>query len=425
MTNFMSTILQYNPFLQCVLVLDDITWHKIKPNSFLKPSARFGALTWMDDQNLLWLFGGKNFSKFGDTESRKQLKDLWTFNPKTFKWYNIPNRNMSTIPQFTDGLSCFSGGLAFLFGHNSYMVKASSKLLDNELWAYNISSNSWSVIDLPEEVKNSPKCLALWCNHNPSAVSFFCISNTTTSLQVWTYTVKANQWMSLSINTSTDYFMLLKSGEYSTWADASGTAYIYLWPTGNSSNSSILSVTHNKITFIQVIDQSPEYRSGFIHWIDSNGNLHLFGGEKCNSTHVYSDEWMFDITRYKWVSMKLHKPNPSPRNYASFWKVGNSLWVHGGYMRDTKHDMVVLQDLWFGKTSSHVVPTPEYHLPGDTLGLSMVHKLIISGLILLVVITISLRLCYKRELNQVLSQLKKRRVPYQQLSQEGDRSSRL
>ena len=401
-------------------------WHKVKTKSSLNPSPRFGASTWVDDDKWLWLFGGKNALDSGKRETAKQLIDLWKFNPQTMKWYYIPSQNTSRLPHYTNGLTCFCHGLAFSFGSRFYESK-----MFYELWTYNITSSIWIMKDLPQEVNTSTVCFALWCNHSLNAVSLFCNLNNhnNSSLQIWTYTIKNHKWQLegvFSTENLTNLFLknISKSNRYTTWIDKNGAVNMYHWAFENSSNSVLLSITHAKVTFTHV-NQSFNCRTGFINWVDSTGNLHLLGGKKCNSTQFYSDKWMLNITNRKWVSINLKGASPTFGSNACSWKLANSIWVYGGYFMDQKGGLSLLKDLWLCYASEHVPTKPEHHLPGDTLELSIVNKLIISGVILFVVMAIIIHLCYKRELNQMLSQLKRQRVPYHHLSQEDEKKPKF
>ena len=47
-----------------------------------KPGSRWGSVSWTDNQNILWLFGGEGYTynSFG------WLNDLWKYNPATNEW---------------------------------------------------------------------------------------------------------------------------------------------------------------------------------------------------------------------------------------------------------------------------------------------------------------------------------------------------
>ena len=401
----------------------------MKTNNSIKPSPRFAASGWADNSGNLWLFGGKNILKTNESERIQMLNDTWKFNPKTMRWYHVLSTNTSKLPHNLDGLmSCFCAGLGFSFGTRFHENKSF-----HELWTYNISSNLWNLKELPKEIKSGyDHCFALSCNNNLWATSLLCSNST--SLQMWTFTVRMDMWVSKSIP-STEIFrnLILKNVSKSNmnliWTSSlEDTVYVYHWSLGKPNNSVLLTITHTNTTITHISSHGPACRIGSITWIDSTSNLYVLGGKKCDSTQLYSDHWMFNVKDYNWISLNINKPNPKQRSYACSWQVGSSLWVYGGQFQNNKGVTKVLSDIWLGKPSKHVVPVPvipNHQLPGDTLGLSMVDKLIISGVVLLVVMAVMVRLCYKRELNQMLMQLRRRRVPYHQLSQEGDKGSRL
>lgn len=393
-----------------------------------QPSGRFNAQTWVDDQKQLWLYGGRRVIRINGSDIKQlHLHDLWKFNPGSYQWSKITNQNSSKQPQFNRGSSCFCRGEAFVFGHQKKFP---------ELWVYNISSNSWNLIQSPSNIKNTQDCFAMWCNQDSGIISMLCHENTVV-MKLWIFKITSGIWSSQTFsNKFTNTSDRSISSQISVWNDPDGLVYVYMWSHSNQNigkNSVLLSISHDDIVITEVNDTKQEYmsnRKGFIRWIDSHGNLHLLGGRITNvTTNSSAAHWMLNLSDYTWVTVNSKNIKPSARAGACFWQVDGNLWLFGGYRKDGEGQMVVLNDFWIGNTSRPVVvhrPTlVDRNLPGDTLGLSLVNKLIISLVTLFVVMAVSVRLCYKRELNQFMSRLQKNRVLYHQLSQEGDKSTRL
>jgi hypothetical protein len=104
----------------------------------------------------------------------------------------------------------------------------------------------------------------------------------------------------------------------------------------------------------------PGGRQGCVSWIDSSGNMWLFGGQDDN---IMNDLWKFDGTNWTWVSgsniggqygVYGTKGVPSPSNVpgARLWSVSwidnnGELWLFGGDGRDINNfNYSFLNDLW-------------------------------------------------------------------------------
>lgn len=112
------------------------------------PGARYGAATWTDHVSNLWLFGGYGIAA-GTTSGN--LNDLWRFNIPTGAWTWIGGSNSlnqsgnpgtigvpapSNQPggRYTTATFTDLAGNLWLFGGNQ----------NNELWKYDVSSNVWT-----------------------------------------------------------------------------------------------------------------------------------------------------------------------------------------------------------------------------------------------------------------------------------------
>ena len=415
-----------------------MTWHEVSGLSAkhrAQPSGRFDAQTWVDDQHQLWLYGGKVIRINGSEV--QHLRDLWKFNPVSYQWSKVPCQNSSELPQFGKALSSYCLGNTFVFGHQIHKKIA-------KLWAYNVTSQFWSLIKSPANIlENAQDCFTMWCNEDSGTMSLLCHQDKSVMILYYRiYKISTGVWGSQTFINEVNFTIafgknISKSRGISVWKKLGDLAFVYIWSNSNPhtlKSSALVSISHKGIVATEVNNTRPEYmsnRKGFIRWIDNNGNLNLLGGRITNiSTNSSAAHWMLNTSSYKWSMVISKTVKPGTRFGACSWQVGDNLWLFGGYRKDGQGHVVVLNDFWIANTNKSGVhpstaPTNTSSLPGDTLGLSLVHKLIISVVVLLVVMAISIRLCYKRELNQLMSRLRKNRVLYHQLNQEGDKSTRL
>ncbi len=123
------------------------------------PSARYGAVTWVDTANQLWMFGGYGIDSTGG--SAGLLNDLWLFRPSGQMWFwvsgsNIKNAsgnygalqngNVSTVPGARRNATGWidGAGMLWLFGGVGIDSAGATGKLD-DLWKYDtVNPNYWS-----------------------------------------------------------------------------------------------------------------------------------------------------------------------------------------------------------------------------------------------------------------------------------------
>lgn len=104
------------------------------------------------------------------------------------------------------------------------------------------------------------------------------------------------------------------------------------------------------------------------NWIDTAGNLYVFGGAFANESDpadtLYNDLWKYNATEHQWSwiggSNAANQPShydtvgvpaitnaPGARKGAAFWKTADGLfWLFGGFGYDEFHNLGMLNDLW-------------------------------------------------------------------------------
>jgi N-acetylneuraminic acid mutarotase len=270
------------------------------------PGSRDSAISWIDANGNLWLFGGEGYdsaSEFGE------LNDLWNFNPSTGYWTWVSGSN--TIP-VQNGL-CASG----VYG--TLGVANGSNVPGGRLGAGNWTDTSGN----------------LWLFGGYGCDS---TGNEDELNDLWKFALSTEQWTWMSGSNIAG-----QSGTYGTL--------------GSPSSSNI-----------------PGGRQSEVAWIDSSGNLWLFGGYGYDSTgdeDELNDLWEFapSTTEWTWVSGSniagqsgsygiLGSPSssniPGGRQNAAAWiDSGNNLWLFGGNGYDSQGNEEGLNDLWEFTPSSN------------------------------------------------------------------------
>ncbi|MBN1627579.1 MAG: hypothetical protein JW944_13730 [Deltaproteobacteria bacterium] len=130
-----------------------------QPSTSYYPGSRDSAVSWMDSDGNMWLFGGWGFDKNSELG---YLNDLWKYNPNTKQWSrisgsdvidqsgiygtmgtaapsNVPGSRYSSV-SWTD-----SSGILWLFGGHGFDSsdpKAEGEL--NDLWKIDTSLGQWT-----------------------------------------------------------------------------------------------------------------------------------------------------------------------------------------------------------------------------------------------------------------------------------------
>ncbi len=264
------------------------------------PGGRTGSVSWIDSSGNFWLFGGGFISTTGTSDT---LNDLWEFNPtnKEWTWMSGSNTANATSVCGTLGTAAASnvpGGRAgsvswidssgnfWLFG-GSYPDSTGACSFLNDLWEFNPATKEWT-------------------------------------------------WMSGS-NTAN------ATGVYGTLGTAAAS-------------------------------NVPGGRFGSVSWIDSSGNLWLFGGGGFDSTGTsgqLNDLWEFNPTTREWTwvsgastvgggyaqpgvygTLDTLAPGNVPggrQNSVSWIDSSGNLWLFGGYGAGSINDTPrfgELNDLW-------------------------------------------------------------------------------
>jgi len=265
-----------------------------------KPEARYGfSLTYIGSNKIV-LFGGHDFPDDG-----KSYNDMWILNLSTNKWSDIsqsyrpsPRRGHGMIFYPDENKLILYGGYVYNLDNNT------TDYVSNDLWAYNISSNSWSQIS----------------SYNKSAAPARPLS----ANMGFTYTTNGIAYLYGGWKNSTDYIYKIDCTNYSITpisqassgkplaknnasllSDGDNTLY---WFGGEDDESvfssdffkyNITTNTWTKITYSEK-DKSPDSRCNFAS-IYVPGNLYYFGGNKEGSDFSkFSEMWEYHIDTSLW-----------------------------------------------------------------------------------------------------------------------------
>ena len=260
------------------------------------PGARDSAVSWIDTTGNLWLFGGVGYDSTGGVGN---LNDLWRYSPGTAQWTWISGGNgvnaagaygtqaaasASNVPGARYAASSWmdSSGTLWLFGGYGYDSTGTAGKL-NDLWQYSPSSGQWTWVG-GEVVAN--------------ATAVYGTLGTASASIVPGARQAASAWIDASGNLflfgGVGYDLSGGVGNLNDLWSYSPSTSEWTWVSGGSGdNAAGVSVTQGTAS----VDNVPGARNSAGSWIDSSGNLWLFGGDGYDSTGALgylNDLWQYN-----------------------------------------------------------------------------------------------------------------------------------
>jgi N-acetylneuraminic acid mutarotase len=297
------------------------------------PGGRFGAVSWIDSSGNLWLFGGLGYDSTG---TPGYLNDLWEYNPSTKAWTWITGSNTVPLPEYgppgvygTLGTPASgnvpggrqwatswtdSSGHFWLFGGEGFDQNDGIGFM-NDLWEYNPTTNQWT-----------------WMNGNNIVGSNLGQSG-----------VYGTQGTPGSSNTP--------GGRNASagWTDSSG----HLWLFGGNG--------YDGSGNFGGLNDLWEYNATTNEWawISGSSTLAFLGGGSYGQPGVYGT-----------LDTPAATNTPGGRTSPGTWidSTGN-LWLFGGGGVDANGNGGYLNDLWTYGSYSATLPaaaTPSFSLAGGT-----------------------------------------------------------
>ncbi len=276
------------------------------------PGARERAVSWTDQSGNFWLFGGDGYDPSG-SGSIGSFNDLWEFSPSTKEWTwvsgetalnakgvygalgtsaagNVPGGRVNAV-SWAD-----SKGNLWLFGGLGYDATGTEYDL-NDLWEFNPSSKQWTWVSGTGTVNvaGGNLCVAgVYGTEGTAAAAN--VPGGRNAAAGWT-DASGNLWLfgGLGCDSSgtagalNDLWEFDASSKTWTWQSGSNSVGPPQGGTGGQSGAYGTQGTASSAN-------TPGGRSGPLPWIDSNGNLWLFGGSGHDSTGAFgvlNDLWRY------------------------------------------------------------------------------------------------------------------------------------
>jgi N-acetylneuraminic acid mutarotase len=238
------------------------------------PGARENAVSWVDSGGKLWLFGGNGYDLAGNVG---WINDLWKYDPTTNEWTWVSGSTSnsqagiygtkgvadpSNVPGARDSVVSWidSGGKLWLFGGEGLDSAGHNGWL-NDLWKYDPTTNEWTWASGSTTVNQAP---------------IYGTKGTAAPSNVPGAREEAVSW----IDSSGKLWLFGGHGYISAGTEAylndlwkyDPTTLEWTWISG--SNSAPVYGTKGTADPLNI----PGARALAVSWIDSSGNLWLFGG---------------------------------------------------------------------------------------------------------------------------------------------------
>ena len=322
------------------------------------PGARLSSVTWTDASGNLWLFGGYYYN----SGVYRLINDLWEYTTSGWIWMggsNVPGAsgsygtlgapNSANIPGarnqavgFTDASGDF-----WLFGGTGYDSTGTQGSL-NDLWKY--SNGEWTWMS-GSNLVGEPGVygtLGVPAPSNSPGARFGAVSWTDSSGNLWLF---GGFGYNSSGSGGAAYNDLWKfSGGEWTWVSGS-----------NTTNQNGVYGARG----VSAPGNAPGARYWGVSWMDSSGDLWLFGGTGYGATGFFgflNDLWRFSNGQWTWMSgsnqtyqsgtygalgvASAGNVPGSRQNAVSWTDLSGNLWLFGGNGNDSAGGEGLLNDLW-------------------------------------------------------------------------------
>jgi hypothetical protein len=289
----------------------------------LVPSARVNAVSWKDNAGNFWLFGGYGFD---ESSNEGFLSDLWEYTAGNWVFVSgnqITNVKGSYGTQGTAALANLPGGRQeavgwadasgnlWLFGGEGLDSAGTPNGILNDLWVYKVSTNEWTWVAGSSTANQTGDYGTQPFVGPPTTVGAAGTVGLATSAPG---TFPGSRWGASGwVDQGGNFWLFGGWGLNSTATNGNGALndlWVYTpsstvgqpgtWTWIKGSNTGSQNGSYGNLTrpYETYVIWTPGGRSNATSFIDSLGQLWLFGGEGYDSTSATGNGYLNDMWRY-------------------------------------------------------------------------------------------------------------------------------
>jgi N-acetylneuraminic acid mutarotase len=242
------------------------------------PPARTDAITWTDSSGVFWLFGGAQLHANGSIAA--VFNDLWSFNPQTLLWTWVGGSNGPDSQGAYGTLGIAAGGnlpparmsgSAWVDASGNFWLFGGLGLSGSnisqqygDLWEYEPGSQMWAWVG----GSNLPDASGVYGTEGTGAAST--VPGARSAAVAWTDSA-GNFWMSGGYG----YDAQRSVGNLNDLWEYNLSTSIWTWMSGSPSAAAIGNYGDLNTSASSNVPGARQQASG---WVDTQGNLWLFGG---------------------------------------------------------------------------------------------------------------------------------------------------
>ncbi|MGB3467246.1 MAG: fibronectin type III domain-containing protein [Cyclobacteriaceae bacterium] len=341
------------------------------------PGAREGAYIWIDDQDIIWLFGGLGLDS---QASQGYLNDFWKYDITTGQWTWVSGSNLINQPGVYGQLNVASqgnlpgarsnglfwkdqSGVFWLFGGFGYdkFGRASGHL--NDHWSFDLATETWTW----HAGSNFRNSTGVYNEKGTTSTEF--IPGARRDGSVWVGEDNS-LWMF-----GGSLINRIGTGLYSDFWKYEIDTEAWTWYNGKNSTTDNDDVgVYGE--YREGSTPHPNARHGGVTWTDNRGAFWVLGGSFFNggSRGFLNDLWKYEPNKATWEyirgsselilndgvygSIGVSNPANEPKSRwhgASWVAKDDKLWFFGGINRNqVTQDVAWLNDLWVYDPASNV-----------------------------------------------------------------------
>ncbi len=243
------------------------------------PGGRYGSVSWLDQSGNLWLFGGYGYAS---TSTEGNLNDLWKFSPATKEWTwvsgsdsvnatgvygslgmastnNVPGSRYESVSWVDTSANLW------LFGGSGFVGAGVGNGQFNDLWEFDPTTKEWTWVS---------------CSNTANASAVYGTLGTGSTNNTPGARSGAVSWT----DSSGGFWLFGGDSPNDLWKFNS-TSKTWTWENGSSTSGAATYGTEG----VAAASNVPGARGGSVSWVDSSGNLWLFGGAGNDSTGTNGD----------------------------------------------------------------------------------------------------------------------------------------